>query len=115
LGPIWTVLNRKYYVDEFYRAIFIRPAVATAQFLGRFDRSVIDRIVNWVGIAWRWISNALRTFFDEPIIDGLVNGVGTVTGWFGGIVRRIQTGQGQNYLLFAVLTILLVLGFYLYI
>lgn len=114
LGPVWTVLNRKYYFDELYRAVFIRPAVATANFFARFDRSVIDGIVNWVGRAWRWISNALRSFFDEPIIDGLVNGVGTVTGWFGGIVRRIQTGQGQNYLLFAVLTILLVLAFYLY-
>ncbi len=114
LGPIWTVLNRKYYFDELYSAVFIRPAVAIATYLGRFDRSIIDGIVNGVGSLWRWIANALRSFFDEPIIDGLVNGVGTVTGWFAGIVRRIQTGQGQNYLLFAVLTILLVLGFFLY-
>lgn len=108
------MLNRKYYFDELYSAVFIRPAVAIATYLGRFDRSIIDGIVNGVGSLWRWIANALRSFFDEPIIDGLVNGVGTVTGWFAGIVRRIQTGQGQNYLLFAVLTILLVLGFFLY-
>ncbi len=114
LGPIWTVLNRKYYFDEIYQAIFIGPAVAIAQFFARFDRGVIDGIVNGIGRAWRWIANALRSFLDEPIIDGLVNGVGVVTGWLGGAVRRIQTGQGQSYLLFAVLTILLVLGFYLY-
>src|SRR5215471_96144 len=66
------VLN-KYYVDELYDAVFVRPVYAAA----------------------RWCARV----FDAEVIDGIVNGVGAVVvGWARGL-RRVQTGFVMNYAL----------------
>ena len=57
----------------------------------------------------RWLSEALKKFVDNPVVDGAVNGVGRVTASFGEFMRSTQTGQIQNYLLVAVVTVLLLL------
>ncbi len=67
------VLNRKYYVDELYDALFVRP-------LGW-----ISRLVLWKGV-------------DQTLVDGAgVNGtarLGRALGWLG---SRLQTGQVGVY------------------
>jgi NADH-quinone oxidoreductase subunit L len=115
LGPVYKVLRNKYYIDEFYQAVFVRPAVALATLLFRFDNSwVIDPFVNLVGKVGVWVSDLGRVF-DNRIIDGTVNGVAAVTDWFGRVLRLTQTGKAQNYLLVAVLTVLMLLGLYMYL
>ncbi|MDH7488880.1 MAG: NADH-quinone oxidoreductase subunit L [Anaerolineae bacterium] len=115
LGPVYTLLRNKYYIDEFYSKFIVRPAVALATLLFRFDNSwVIDPFVNLVGKIGVWLSD-LGRIFDLNIIDGIVNGVAAVTAWFGKILRLTQTGKAQNYLLVAILTVLLLLGLYLYL
>jgi len=109
LGPIYTVLENKYYFDELYHLIAVRPALWLASFFARFDRGVIDRIVNWVGAFGRWLAATLRRWFDEYVIDGAVNGAGLVTTWTGAVVRLIQTGQAQNYLLILLLSVAILL------
>jgi NADH-quinone oxidoreductase subunit L len=109
LGPVYTVLENKYYFDELYDLIFIRPTMWLASFFYLFDRGVIDRIVNWVGAFNRWLASTLRRWIDEYIIDGAVNGVGLVTTWTGAVVRLIQTGQVQNYLLILLLSVVVLL------
>jgi NADH-quinone oxidoreductase subunit L len=109
LGPVYTVLENKYYFDELYHLIFIRPTMWLASFFYLFDRGVIDRIVNWVGAFNRWLARTLRRWIDEYIIDGAVNGVGLVTTWTGAVVRLIQTGQVQNYLLILLLSVVVLL------
>ncbi len=109
LGPVYTVLEHKYYFDELYHFIVVRPAMWLASFFARFDRSVIDRIVNWVGAFGRWLASTLRRWFDEYVIDGAVNGVGLVTTWTGAVVRLVQTGQVQNYLLILLLSVVVLL------
>jgi len=108
-GPIYTLLENKYYFDELYNFIIIRPAMWLAGFFALFDRQVIDRIVNWVGAFGYWLARVLRRWIDEFIIDAAVNGVGLVTTWTGAVVRLIQTGQVQNYLLILLLSIVVLL------
>ncbi|MGD9375717.1 MAG: hypothetical protein PVJ23_08050, partial [Anaerolineae bacterium] len=79
----------------------------------RFDRVVIDAIVNAVGAAGRWLASWLRRAIDTPIVDGAVNGVGWVTNWCGEFMRATQTGNVQNYLLVAAVTVLLLLALFL--
>jgi NADH-quinone oxidoreductase subunit L len=109
LGPVYTVLERKYYFDELYHLIVVRPSLWLAGFFARFDRGVIDRIVNWVGAFGRWLATTLRRWFDEYIVDGAVNGAGLVTTWAGSVVRLIQTGQVQNYLLILLISVAILL------
>jgi NADH-quinone oxidoreductase subunit L len=77
----------KWYVDELYDRIFVRPTVAAAQAL------------------WRGI--------DVLVIDGAVNGVGRVTQAWGSVLRVMQSGQLQHYALFMAIGTVLVVGVYL--
>jgi NADH-quinone oxidoreductase subunit L len=66
------VLN-KYKIDELYDFMIVKPI--------------------------RWIAVVLWRAFDMLIIDGLfVNGVGVVATWIGKLVRYLQNGDPQRYL-----------------
>ncbi len=115
LGPVFTLLKNKYYVDELYRAVFIRPTVWLADISFRFDTGVIDYLVNLVGRVTRVVAD-FGGVFDAKVIDStLVDGTGKVTNSFGGWLRQTQTGRVQNYVLVIAVTVLLLLGLYLYL
>ena len=114
LGPVYTLLKNKYYIDELYRTTIIRPVISLSKACFDFDdKIVIDPIVDGVGRFGRWLSEALRKFVDNPVIDGAVNGVGRLTSWFGELLRAVQTGKIQNYLWVAAATVLLLLVLFL--
>jgi len=110
LGPVHKVLKNKYYFDEFYHLIAVRPTLWLARAAYRFDRVVIDFIVNTVGRFGRWIAHFTRTALDEWFIDGAVNGAGLVATATGSVLRLVQSGQVQQYLLVMLLTVLILIG-----
>lgn len=114
LGPVFTLLKNKYYVDELYQLVIIRPTVWLADQVFGFDKGVIDYVVNLVGRVGRSLAD-ISGVFDRVVIDsGLVEGVANVTNGFGGWLRRSQTGRVQSYVLVIAVTVLLLLGLYLY-
>jgi NADH-quinone oxidoreductase subunit L len=67
------VLNRKYYVDELYDALVVRPVVW------------LSRVVLWRGV-------------DQGVVDGAaVNGAAWASRVAGGGLRLLQTGQVGIY------------------
>ena len=104
---LWTVAYNKYYVDEAYHAVVIRPALFLAAFLSWFDQHVIDWIVNFAGWLARLVA-AIDDAIDKYVVDGAVNGVGGLTREGGRVLRRIETGRIQTYLYGAALGSLLV-------
>jgi NADH-quinone oxidoreductase subunit L len=67
------VLNRKYYVDELYDAVVVRPF------------AWLSRVVLWKGV-------------DQGLVDGVgVNGAAWVSRLAGGGLRLLQTGQVGIY------------------
>jgi NADH-quinone oxidoreductase subunit L len=121
--PVYTLLKSRYYLDEVYGSLLVRPAVRLAELCGVFDLRVIDGAVNGVAAAAVEASRAARRFddvvidgavegvaaaaveasraagqFDDVVIDGAVNGVaaGAVAG--GRTLRRVHTGQVQGYM-----------------
>jgi NADH-quinone oxidoreductase subunit L len=82
------VLLHKWYVDEIYDAIVIRPVLAVSRFF------------------WRYL--------DQGLIDGTVNGVGYSARAFGWVGAQLQTGQLNTYAFAAVLGVLLLLGFVIF-
>ncbi len=113
LGIIWTVLRNKYYIDEIYRGTVIRGTIALATLLFRFDLGIIDAVVNLVGkLTERW--SYVSRLFDTYVIDGIVNGVGRVTSAVGQELRYIQTGRVQNYMVIVVISVVLLMGVFLY-
>ena len=78
LAPVYRVLFNKYYVDELYDFIIVRPLRVVAKFL------------------WR--------VADAVIVDGGLTKVGPILVSFtAGITRRIQNGDVQRYLVAVVL------------
>lgn len=113
LGPLFTLLRNKYYVDEIYHLFIIRPVVWLAGFCFKVDNQwVVDPMVNLVGEIGRVFAEA-SALLDAMVVDGAVNAVGHLTQWAGGVLRQTQTGRVQNYLLLATATVLLLLGVYL--
>jgi NADH-quinone oxidoreductase subunit L len=111
LGPLWTLLNRKYYVDELYQATIIRATVAFSALNGLIDQYLVDGLVNAVG----WLTNqfsVLSGLFDHYVVDGIVNGIAFVTEEGARGLRLIQTGRVQNYLLIVFFSVLVLVGLF---
>jgi NADH-quinone oxidoreductase subunit L len=86
-GPLYRGSLNKWYVDEIYHAIFVRP--------------------------YNWLASWSANFFDRLVIDGAVNGVGAVMGGFSRLLGRFQSGFVRSYAMSIVLGLLLV-AVYLY-
>jgi NADH-quinone oxidoreductase subunit L len=116
LGPVFTLLKNKYYVDEFYQLVIIRPVLWLSDQVFNFDnRWVLDPIVNLVGTVGRAAAD-ISQVFDATVIDStLVEGTAKAFSAGGGWLRQIQTGRAQNYLLVVAVTVLMLLGLYLYL
>ncbi|HEX7975164.1 MAG TPA: NADH-quinone oxidoreductase subunit L [Anaerolineales bacterium] len=106
LGPIHTVLKNKYYVDELYRAVILRPISAAAVWVYHaIDLAAIDGLLHAAGRAsLRW--GELNRLFDRHIINGSANLIGKTTGRFGRELRMIQTGLIQDYLFLALVSLI---------
>jgi len=102
------LLINKYYVDEIYLVIFIRPFIRFSRFAFRFDKDVIDGAVNYTGLIGLFLSE-VKNSFDKHVIDGIVNGMARVTNGMGNRMKRLQTGFVQNYMLFIIVGIVIIL------
>ena len=103
--PLYELSVNKFWFDEIYAAWIVRPFQALANFLFGFDQRVIDWAVNQTGLA-TLLASRIQMWFDQYIVDGWVNFTGSVTQFFSSVLRRIQTGFIQHYLLLVFLSIL---------
>ena len=69
---LYTTLLNKYWVDEIYDALFVRPMKIASTYL-----------------LWK--------FCDVILIDGAVNGAAEIVRGSGGILRRLQSGSTRSY------------------
>jgi NADH-quinone oxidoreductase subunit L len=99
--PIYSFLANRWYFDELYNAIFVRPVFAVASLASGTDRGVIDRLID--GIAWSARQLAgFDAWIDRNLVDGLVNATATAT-WNAGLeLKKLQTGRLRQYVMFIV-------------
>ena len=83
----YQALVNKYWVDEIYHWVFVGPLIRLSVFL------------------WR--------FFDDLIVDGIVNGVAALFRGGSEVLKRLQTGNVQNYALSILIGIVLMFGYFL--
>jgi NADH-quinone oxidoreductase subunit L len=95
-------LWHKWYFDEVYSALLVRPALAVAGWCRLFDTRVIDGTVDGTARTTVKVSR-WNGWFDNGIIDGLVNVMARVTYGVGNWMRNLQTGYIRSYVLFLVL------------
>src|SRR5262249_36775395 len=71
-GPIYNFLVHKWYFDELYDAIFVRPVMFVSRRVADFDKKVIDRFIDALAKGAVMIAR-LDDLIDRYIVDGLVN------------------------------------------
>ena len=99
------LLKNKYYFDELYDFLFIKPAYWFAEtFVHKWmDKGLIDGILHVFDPITNGIGAFIRKYFDLPVINRFFgDGSADVTYWFGGKLRAIQTGRIQQYLMYAL-------------
>ena len=104
-GWLYRVVTSKYYVDEFYQAVFVGGLLALTRISAWFDQHVIDFIVNAAALVTTWVS-WVGGQFDHYVVDGAVDGVAWVSSFVGGRVRRLQTGSINGYLYVIVIAVI---------
>jgi NADH-quinone oxidoreductase subunit L len=116
LGTIYTVLKNKYYFDELYDLLFVRPAYWFAEtFTYRWiDRGLIDGFLHAVGRTALRIGSFLRNAIDLPIVNGFADRFSEGVKWLGRTFRIIQTGRVQEYLIIGLVFTGLLLSFLLW-
>ncbi|UCD38111.1 MAG: NADH-quinone oxidoreductase subunit L [Fidelibacterota bacterium] len=83
LGLLYRLSFNKYFVDEIYDRLIIKPFRMLAT------------------VTWEW--------FDVQIVDGAVNGSGHAVARMSGIVRKIQNGLIQHYASIILLGVIFIL------
>jgi NADH-quinone oxidoreductase subunit L len=86
---IYRILLNKYYVDELYDAVVVRPI------------HMASRDGLWRG-------------FDVKVIDGAVNGAGALVDAGAWTLRRVQTGSVRTYAGSILFGVVLILGYYIW-
>ncbi len=110
------VLKNKWYFDEAYDFLFVKPAKWFAEvFVSKWmDKGLIDGILHLFGPATGGVGSAIRNYFDVPVINRFFgDGSADATWWIGKNLRPIQTGRIQQYFILS-LVVLFVVGGLLY-
>ncbi len=87
LPGVYRLLLNKYYVDEIYNAVIIRPMM------------LFSEVFLW-------------KFFDVKIVDGAVNGSASLTQRASNRIRKIQTGDFQVYVMLFLIGVITVLAYF---
>jgi NADH-quinone oxidoreductase subunit L len=112
------VLKRKWYVDEIYNAVFVKPSYWVAETLvyAWIDRGLIDGFLHLFGKATAAIGSGLRNFLDKPVINGFFgDGTAAVVQGTGRGMRPIQSGRIQHYMLVSLIVLLTLVGIAYYL
>lgn len=78
---IATILENKWYIDELYDTIIVKPLY--------------------------WFASVLKNSVEKLVIDGAVNGVGKLVGYGSRQFRLLQSGQVGSYILMMVMALVL--------
>jgi len=107
------VLKNKWYFDEIYDFLFIKPATWFSEvFVSRWmDKGFIDGILHIFGPMTGGIGDIIRNYFDVPVINQFFgDGSAHATHWIGRNLRPIQTGRIQQYLILSLVVLFVVGG-----
>ncbi len=88
-NPSTRVLFNKYYVDELYDSIIVKPLY--------------------------WLSDIFYKIFDNRLVDGTVNALGKGVVWGGRTLRLVQSGNIGFYIFIMVVSIIAIFVFNIYL
>jgi NADH-quinone oxidoreductase subunit L len=114
IGPVFTGMENKWWVDELYWAVILNPYIALSRFLAdvidwRFWHDWFHDTV--IAGGYNRLSQLLSVRIDLGGIDALANGLAAATQSLAASMRRIQTGYVRNYALSVFIGVVVILGY----
>ncbi len=97
-----------WYLDEFYRFVFIRPFNEIANAASWTDKKIIDRSIDMAGIVMV-VAGHVIGWLDRILVDGLVKTAAWLVRQAGKAARSLQSGKIQHYYIWAITFLLLVI------
>jgi NADH-quinone oxidoreductase subunit L len=110
------VLKNKWYFDEIYNLVFIKPASwISEKFTTMYmDQTVIDGFLHGVARFSLFLGHAFRNYFDKPFINEFIgDGTGNMVKVSGSELRKIQVGRIQYYMVVSI-TVFVIFAFLYY-
>jgi NADH-quinone oxidoreductase subunit L len=98
---IYQFLRNKWWFDELYNFVFVRPTLLLARLTADLDRRGIDALADGSARLVLSVSNA-DDWIDRLFVDGLVNLTARWIHAIGLWLRRLQTGNLRQYVMFIV-------------
>lgn len=99
---LYQFLVNKWYFDELYQIVFVRPVFIVSNVVAAFDKKVIDRLIDKLAAGVVALAN-IDDAIDRYFVDGSIN---LVSGWTYSIavaLRKVQTGRLREYVMFIVI------------
>ena len=113
--PFHRFLLNKWWFDELYDWLFVKPTHVISRFIAAVDHQVLDRFLHALAWGTRLASLAWDRVIDRAIVDGLANSIGRYMHSLGLSLRAIQTGQLRQYVMYIVIgtvALFLVISFF---
>ena len=110
IRPLYLFSLNKWYWDEIYEATFIKGSMVLAKMLSWFDTNVVDGIVNGVALLVKKFA-FVNDGFDRHVVDGMVNFTAFTVNTTGAVLRKLQTGKVQTYV---VMLLIAVFGYFVF-
>ena len=108
LGPLHPILKNRYYLDDVYEQIFVKPSQwLGVQVIAFLDRGIIDALLHVIARIFTWLGDLIKVL-NLWLIDGVGDGIPIAIFNFGGWLRRMQSGRVQQYMLLVLVAAVLI-------
>jgi NADH:ubiquinone oxidoreductase subunit 5 (subunit L)/multisubunit Na+/H+ antiporter MnhA subunit len=97
-APVYHFLRNKWWFDELYWAVFVRPAMRISGWIAALDLRGIDRLVDGLAEQVRRAS-VLDDWIDRTFVDRTVDRIAAWVHAAGLWLRTFQTGRLRNYVM----------------
>jgi NADH:ubiquinone oxidoreductase subunit 5 (subunit L)/multisubunit Na+/H+ antiporter MnhA subunit len=110
-SPVYNLLWNKWYFDELYDFVFVKPTHVLSRFVSNIDKRWIDGLIDAIAGVTVWFGKQWDFIVDRGIVDFAAN---LLAGWTysaGLSLRSVQTGRIRQYAMFIVLGAIAVFAF----
>ncbi len=106
----WLVgfLAQSWYLDRLYQKVLIRPTLLVGQVGHWIDRRVIDGLLHIFATTGVIVAHIIA-WLDRALVDGLVQASASGIQRLGNLVRSVQTGRIQTYLVASLLLFIMLM------
>jgi NADH-quinone oxidoreductase subunit L len=93
---------RQFYMNEIFSFIFLKPVFMFSRTVAKTDKKVLDAALHFLGKGTVVMAKIIG-WFDRIFVDGIVKLVAAISAWLGSVGRKLQGGELQNYYLYSIL------------